>query len=106
MSIHEEPRNPTPGPFGSVSSRLSEFASSDARTWGGRSEHQLAVPEHSRSTRSGVGALSNLDLLTTEQSLIAADAAAALSDSALIQDEIAVLRALDWGLKGVEVASR
>ncbi len=39
-------------------------------------------------------------------SLIAADAAAALSDSALIQDEIAVLRALDWGLKGVEVASR
>jgi NodT family efflux transporter outer membrane factor (OMF) lipoprotein len=52
------------------------------------------------------GALSNLELLTTEQSLIAADAAVASSDSALIQDQIAVFRALGGGWKGVEVASR
>ena len=36
------------------------------------------------------GSVSNLDLLTTEQVLVAADAAAAASDSALIQDQIAV----------------
>jgi outer membrane protein TolC len=52
------------------------------------------------------GSVSNLDLLTTEQSLVAADAAVATSDSALIQDQIAVFRALGGGWKGVEVASR
>jgi NodT family efflux transporter outer membrane factor (OMF) lipoprotein len=52
------------------------------------------------------GALSSLDLLTTEQSLVAADAAVASSDAALIQDQIAVFRALGGGWRGVEVASR
>jgi NodT family efflux transporter outer membrane factor (OMF) lipoprotein len=52
------------------------------------------------------GSLSNLDLLTTEQSLVAADAAVATSDAALIQDQIAVFRALGGGWRGVEVASR
>jgi NodT family efflux transporter outer membrane factor (OMF) lipoprotein len=52
------------------------------------------------------GALSNLDLLTTEQSLIAADAAVASSDSALIQDQIAVFRALGGGWRGPALASR
>src|SRR5262249_61067563 len=52
------------------------------------------------------GALSNLDLLTTEQSLIAADAAVASSDSALVQDQIALFRILGGGWKGVAVASR
>ena len=52
------------------------------------------------------GSLSNLDLLTTEQSLVAADAAVASSDAALIQDQIAVFRALGGGWRGVEVASR
>ncbi|MDB6158054.1 MAG: hypothetical protein JWO04_1760 [Gammaproteobacteria bacterium] len=51
------------------------------------------------------GSLSNLDLLTTEQSLIAADAAVASSDAALIQDQIAVFRALGGGWRGVEVAA-
>jgi outer membrane protein TolC len=46
------------------------------------------------------GALSNLDLLTTEQSLIAADAAVAASDSALVQDQIAVFKALGGGWRG------
>jgi outer membrane protein TolC len=43
------------------------------------------------------GAQSNLDLLTTEQSLVALDAAVASSDSALIQDQIAVFKALGGG---------
>jgi NodT family efflux transporter outer membrane factor (OMF) lipoprotein len=50
------------------------------------------------------GSLSNLDLLTSEQSLVAADAAVATSDSALVQDQIAVFRALGGGWRGVEVA--
>lgn len=43
------------------------------------------------------GALSNLDLLTTEQSLVAVDAAVASSDTALVQDQIAVFKALGGG---------
>jgi NodT family efflux transporter outer membrane factor (OMF) lipoprotein len=43
------------------------------------------------------GALSNLDLLTTEQSLVAVDAAVASSDAALVQDQIAVFNALGGG---------
>jgi len=45
----------------------------------------------------GAGALSNLDLLTTEQSLIAVDAAVASSDAVLVQDQIAVFKALGGG---------
>jgi NodT family efflux transporter outer membrane factor (OMF) lipoprotein len=53
------------------------------------------------------GSLSNLDLLTTEQSLVAADAAVASSDAALIQDQIAVFRALGGGWRApAEVALR
>jgi len=43
------------------------------------------------------GSLSNLDLLTTEQSLIALDAAVASADAALVQDQIAVFKALGGG---------
>jgi outer membrane protein TolC len=43
------------------------------------------------------GSVSNLDLLTTEQVLVAADAAVAASDSALIQVQIAVFKALGGG---------
>jgi outer membrane protein TolC len=43
------------------------------------------------------GSVSNLDLLTAEQSLVSADAAVAGSDAALIQDQIAVFRALGGG---------
>jgi outer membrane protein TolC len=46
------------------------------------------------------GSLSNLDLLTTEQALVAADAAVAASDSVLIQDQIAVFKALGGGWQG------
>jgi NodT family efflux transporter outer membrane factor (OMF) lipoprotein len=46
------------------------------------------------------GALSNLDLLTTEQALVAVDAAVASSDAALVQDQIAVFKALGGGWRG------
>jgi outer membrane protein TolC len=43
------------------------------------------------------GALDTLDLLTTEQTLIAADAAVATSDTALVQDQISLFKALGGG---------
>ena len=43
------------------------------------------------------GAASNLDLLAAEQSLVSADAAVAASDTALVQDQIAVFKALGGG---------
>jgi NodT family efflux transporter outer membrane factor (OMF) lipoprotein len=43
------------------------------------------------------GALATLDLLTTEQSLVAIDAAVAASDATLVQDQIAVFKALGGG---------
>jgi NodT family efflux transporter outer membrane factor (OMF) lipoprotein len=43
------------------------------------------------------GAVSSLDLLTTEQTLVSADAAVAASDAALVQDQIAVFKALGGG---------
>jgi NodT family efflux transporter outer membrane factor (OMF) lipoprotein len=43
------------------------------------------------------GAVSNLDLLSSEQVLVAADAAVAVSDLAMVQDQIAVFKALGGG---------
>jgi len=48
------------------------------------------------------GSISNLDLLTTEQSLVAVDAAVASSDAALVQDQIAVFKALGGGWQSRE----
>jgi NodT family efflux transporter outer membrane factor (OMF) lipoprotein len=50
------------------------------------------------------GSIPNLDLLTTEQSLITANAAVAASDAALVQDQIAVFKALGGGWQGATVA--
>lgn len=46
------------------------------------------------------GGASNLDLLTTEQSLVAVDAMVASSDAALIRNQIAVFKALGGGWHG------
>lgn len=46
------------------------------------------------------GSVSSLDLLVTEQSLVAVDAAVASSDAALVQDQIAVFKALGGGWRG------
>jgi NodT family efflux transporter outer membrane factor (OMF) lipoprotein len=52
------------------------------------------------------GSLSNLDLLTTEQSLVAIDAAVASSDAALVQDQIAVFKALGGGWRSESQPAR
>jgi NodT family efflux transporter outer membrane factor (OMF) lipoprotein len=46
------------------------------------------------------GAISQLDMLTSEQTMISADAAVAASDAALVQDQIAVFKALGGGWQG------
>jgi outer membrane protein TolC len=43
------------------------------------------------------GSVSNLELLTTEQTLVAVDAQLAASDGALVADQIAVFKALGGG---------
>ena len=43
------------------------------------------------------GALSSLDLLTSEQTVVSADEAIAASDAAIVQDQIAVFKALGGG---------
>ena len=48
----------------------------------------------------GAGSVSTLDVLTTEQSLVTIDAAVAAADAALIQDQIAVFKALGGGWQG------
>ena len=45
------------------------------------------------------GSIATLDLLTAEQTLIAADAAVAASDTALVQDQIGLFKALGGGWK-------
>ena len=47
------------------------------------------------------GATSTLDVLTAEQTLVAADTAVAASDAALAQDQIAVFKALGGGWRSV-----
>jgi outer membrane protein TolC len=46
------------------------------------------------------GSVSNLDLLSSEQSLVAIDAAVASSDASLVQDQIALFKALGGGWRG------
>jgi NodT family efflux transporter outer membrane factor (OMF) lipoprotein len=46
------------------------------------------------------GAISNLDVLTTEQTLVELDAAVAESDAALLQDQVALFKALGGGWRG------
>jgi NodT family efflux transporter outer membrane factor (OMF) lipoprotein len=48
----------------------------------------------------GAGSVSSLDLLTTEQSLVSLDAAVAAADGAVIQNQIAVFKALGGGWQG------
>jgi outer membrane protein TolC len=46
------------------------------------------------------GSVSNLELLTTEQSLVTLDSSVAAADATLIQDQIAVFKALGGGWQG------
>ena len=68
-------------------------------------QHQALIRAQARIHRSfdiardefTAGSLSPLDLLTTEQSLVALDAVVAASDSTLIEDQIATFEALGGG---------
>jgi outer membrane protein TolC len=51
------------------------------------------------------GAVSNLDVLTTEQSLVAIDASVASSDAAMILDQIALFKALGGGWRPESAAA-
>ena len=52
------------------------------------------------------GAISDLDLLTSEQQLVATDAAVAASDATLILDQIAVFKALGGGWRHTQSAAQ
>jgi outer membrane protein TolC len=52
------------------------------------------------------GALPTLDLLTAEQTLIAAEAAVAVSDTALVQDQIGLFKALGGGWRTASSTSQ
>ena len=75
-------------------------------TYGAELDHRKALGEASERAQRTVdmargqlanGAASTLDMLVSEQTLIAANAAAAASDAALAQDQIAVFKALGGG---------
>jgi NodT family efflux transporter outer membrane factor (OMF) lipoprotein len=76
-------------------------------------QHQALVRAQGRIHRSfdiardqfAAGSLSPLDLLTTEQSLVALDAAVSASDSTLIEDQIATFKALGGGWQSDTSAS-
>jgi outer membrane protein TolC len=52
------------------------------------------------------GGVSNLDVLTTEQSLVALDASVASADAEIIQDQIAVFKALGGGWREEQTAAK
>jgi NodT family efflux transporter outer membrane factor (OMF) lipoprotein len=75
-------------------------------TYGAELGRRQALAEAQARARKGfdiaqgqflAGSLANLDLLTAEQTLITADASIAASDGALVQDQIAVFKALGGG---------
>jgi NodT family efflux transporter outer membrane factor (OMF) lipoprotein len=76
--------------------------------YGAALEHRASVGQAREEIHSAyeiahngqeAGAISNLDLLTTEQSLVTLDAAVAASDASLVLDQIALFKALGGGWK-------
>jgi len=75
-------------------------------TYGAELDHHQALIEAQTKAQRALemahgqyvaGAVSTLDLLTSEQVLVAADTAVAASDAALVQDQVAVFKALGGG---------
>jgi NodT family efflux transporter outer membrane factor (OMF) lipoprotein len=83
--------------YGSALDNRQSLADAQARA------HQAFTMAHDQFL---AGSLSTLDLLSTEQSLVAADAAVAASDSVLVQDQIAVFKALGGGWRPHSHAAR
>jgi outer membrane protein TolC len=91
-----------------VFNALAETESSLA-AYGAELDHREALADAREETQRAfdmahqqflAGSVSTLDLLTSEQSLVAAQAAVATSDTALVQDQIAVFKALGGGWRG------
>ena len=78
------------GEFGQIDVAVGASAQADSQAGlaFGQAQDQLAA-----------GAISALDLLTAEQTLISADAALAASDATLVQDQIGLFKALGGGWK-------
>jgi NodT family efflux transporter outer membrane factor (OMF) lipoprotein len=72
-------------------------AALDNRQWLGDAQNNVRAAFGMAHDQFLAGSISNLDLLTTEQSLVALDAAVASSDASLVQDQIAVFKALGGG---------
>jgi NodT family efflux transporter outer membrane factor (OMF) lipoprotein len=99
---------------GAVLQALKETEQSLA-TYGAELNHHAALIDAQDKARRAfsmvngqlrAGAVSPLDLLTSEETLVAADAAVAASDAALAQDQIAVFKALGGGWGGPGGGSR
>jgi len=81
-------------------------------TYGAELDRRQALAEAQARARRGLeiargqfaaGALPTLDLLTAEQTLIAADAAAASSDAAIAADQVTLFKALGGGWRTTAV---
>jgi outer membrane protein TolC len=72
-------------------------AALDKRRWLGEARDKVHTAFRMAHDEFLAGSVSNLDLLTSEQSLVAVDAAVASADAVLIQDQIAVFKALGGG---------
>jgi NodT family efflux transporter outer membrane factor (OMF) lipoprotein len=84
-------------------------------TYGAELNHRQTLGEAQDKARRALemadgqlraGAVSTLDLLTSEQALVAADAAVAASDATLAQDQVSVFKALGGGWRSAGGASR
>jgi NodT family efflux transporter outer membrane factor (OMF) lipoprotein len=81
-------------------------AALDNRQWLGEARDKVQAAYRMAHDQFLAGSISSLDLLTTEQLLVSVDAAVAASDAALVQDQIAVFKALGGGWRGENQAAR
>lgn len=97
--------------FDSVMLTALKEAAQSLSTYGAEVDHHTALAAAQAKAQRAfdlahgqyvAGSISNLDLLTSEQALVAADAAVAASDLSMVQDQIAVFKALGGGWRSVE----
>ena len=80
-------------------------AALDNRQWLGEARDKVQAAYGMAHDQFLAGSISSLDLLTTEQLLVSVDAAVAASDAALVQDQIAVFKALGGGWRSENQAA-
>jgi outer membrane protein TolC len=101
--------------FNSVVLRALKETEQALATYTAELDHHVALAQAQERARQAfdlgggefaAGAISDLDVLTTEQTLIAADDAVATSETAIVQDQIAVFKALGGGWEQSSKARR